>query len=402
MRVFRACMLIIKRRAASLALYFGIFLILAIVMPILSFDQYSTDFSEIRLNYSIINRDGDTPLSAGLDEFLSRRGNAVTLDDRKDALQDAAFYHATDYIAILPEGFNEAFRTGAPLSIETVVTTETAKGYYADSLVNQYFNQARMYLEAGVYDEEALISAILQDLSAEATVVIKQYGAGAPVDEVYQVFSRLSCYIIVVLIILCISNITSSFRRPDIRMRNLCSPLKPRSMAGQQIMCGALISLAAWALIMILGFVLYGAKLAGTDSRSILLITLNSFVVTVVALSLASLTGPLINSPNSQNAVANFVSLSLCFLGGVFVPLDLMGSGILTVARFTPLYWYSEALDRISSLNTYSREALAPVWQAMLTQLAFAAAFFCVALVISKQLNQSERSFGSIQTQLEA
>ena len=36
-----------------------------------------------------------------------------------------------------------------------------------------------------------------------------------------------------------------------------------------------------------------------------------------------------------------------------------------------------------------------------ITQLAFAAAILCVALVVSKHLNQSERSFGSVRTELD-
>ena len=402
MKVFSACMLIIKRHITSLSLYFCVFLALSVIMPGLSFEQTGMDFAEIKPNFTVINRDGDTPLSEGLSAYLGTRGSEVALEDRKDVLQDATFFHATDYIAIIPNGFRDAFFSGSPLSIETVVTAETAKGYYADSLANRYFNQVRMRLDPGGLDEETLVAAALSDLVMEANVEVRQFGAGAPVDEVFQEFSRLMCYIVLVLIILCISNIMSAFLRPDMRMRNLCAPMKPRNMSVQQMLCGALVSVAAWALVTALGFIIYGSKLAETDSRSVLLIVLNSFVVMIVALAIASFAGPFINSPNSQNAIANFTSLGLCFLGGVFVPLDLMGEGILTAARFTPLYWYSTALDRICKLNSYSKAALAPVWQAMLTQLAFAAAFFCLALVVGKHLNQSERSFGSVRTELDA
>jgi ABC-type uncharacterized transport system permease subunit len=231
---------------------------------------------------------------------------------------------------------------------------------------------------------------------------MKRFGAGAPVDEVFQIYSRMICYIIMVMLILCISNIMSAFRRPDLRMRNLCAPLKPRSMSFQQILYGVLVSIAAWLLLTALGFLIYGSKLSGTDGRIIGLILLNSFIVTLVALAIASLAGPFIKSPNSQNAVANFVSLGLSFLGGVFVPLALLGDGLLAVARFTPTYWYVTALNHICALTSFGGDVLAPIWQAMLTQLAFAAALLCMALVAGKHLNQSERSFGSVRTELDA
>ena len=402
MKVCKACGIIFKRHIVSFMLYFVIFMALAVIMPALGGAQYSTDFAAMKPNFTVINRDGDTPLSDGLAAYLGGRGHEVVLEDRKDALQDASFFHATDYIIILPQGFHDIFFSGGAVTAETVVTTESAKGYYADSLVNQYLNQARMVQAAGETDEDALVSAVLRDLSGEADVVVKRFGSGAPVNEVYQVYARMLCYIIMVLLILSISNITSPFRRPDLRMRNLCAPIKPRSMSGQQILCGALVSIGAWLLLTALGFVIYGSKLSGADGRIVTLILLNFFVMTIVALALAALISPLIKGPNSQNAVANFLSLGLSFLGGVFVPLDMLGEGVLAAARFTPAYWYATALNHICSLTSFTRDALAPVWQAMLTQLVFAAAIFCVALVAGKHLSQSERLFGSVQTELEA
>ena len=401
MRVFDTCLTIIKRRIGAFVLYLAIFIALSVLMPALVGEQFSTDFSAIKPNFTVINRDGETPLSEGLTAYLNGHGVEVALDDSVDAMRDASFYHATDYIAILPQGFHDAFLNGGQFTIETVVTTESAKGYYADSLVNQYLNQARMVREIGDMDEESLVAEVLNSLSAEAVVETVRFGSGAPVEAAFQVYSRMECYILIVLVILCISNMMSAFKRPDLRMRNLCAPLKPRSASIQQALCGVLVSVTAWALTTALGFVIYGGKLAEADGRIVALILLNSFIVTFVALSLAMLVTPLIKSPNSQNAVANFVSLGTCFLGGVFVPLEMMGDGILAVARFTPAYWYVTALDRIGALTSFGGGALNGVWQAMLVQLAFAAAFLCIALAVGKHVNQSERSFGSVRTELE-
>jgi prepilin signal peptidase PulO-like enzyme (type II secretory pathway) len=66
-----------------------------------------------------------------------------------------------------------------------------------------------------------------------------------------------------------------------------------------------------------------------------------------------------------------------------------------------PTYWYVTALGHIGNITAFSSAALAPVWQAILLQLAFAAAIFCVSLVVSKHVNQSERGYGSVKTALE-
>ena len=400
MRVFNVCNIIIKRRFVTFALYFIVFMALTIIMPMMSAELYTTDFAEMKPNFTIINRDGISPLTDGLAIYLDGRGHEVILTDDRETLQDASFFNATDYIIILPQGFKDAFFKGQPLMIETVATAESAKGLYVDLLVNQYFNQARFYREMASTDEAALVSAVLEDLSIETKVETKRFGTGAPVDTTYQIYNNMLSYILIVLIIVSISNLTSSFRRPDIRMRNMCSPLKPRSISGQQILSGLLVSFAAWALLTAMGFVVFGSYLAGTDRRAIGLILLNSFVMTLVALSIASLVSAFIKSPNSQNAAANFVSLGLCFLGGVFVPISILGEGLLTVARFTPTYWYVKALGNICELTSFSRDTLAPIWQAILTMLIFAAAFFCLSLVIGKHISQSEK-FSSNRTEIE-
>ena len=402
MRVFNACNIIIKRRFGAFVLYFAVFMALTIIMPMMSAELYTTDFTELKPNFTVINRDGVSPLSDGLVIYLGGLGHEIVLYDRRETLQDASFYNATDYIVILPQGFRDAFIEGRPLMIETVATTESAKGLYVDLLINQYFNQLRLYRETSDMGEDELVSAVLGDLSVETRVVTKRFGAGAPVDPTYQIYNRMLSYILIVLILVSVSNFTSSFRRTDIRMRNLCAPLKPRSMSGQQILCGVLVSLAAWILLTLMGVIVFGSSIRGIDGKIVLLTLLNTLIMTLVALSIAALVSLFVKSPNSQNAIANFVSLGLCFLGGVFVPMNLLGEGILAAARFTPIYWHTTALGHIFELTSFSAGALAPIWQAMLTQLIFAAAFICLSLVIGKHMNQSEKSFGSIRTELEA
>jgi ABC-2 type transport system permease protein len=387
----------------SLSLYFVLFIALSVIMSSISVMTYSPDFSEMKPKFTVINRDGSSPLANGIATYLGKRAEEDVLEDRKDALQDATFYHATDYIIILPPGFREGFFSGSPMKAETVMTTESASGYYADSLVDQYLNLTRLYMAANPdTDEQTLADTVLADLSMRVAVEKKQFGESEPVNANYHVYARMMPYMTMVLVILCVSNIMLAFRRPDVNMRNLCAPIKPRSMGLQQILCYSLMSFAAFFALNVTGIVQYGSKLSGTDGGIIALIILNSFVFTVVATAIASLACLFVRGPNSQNAVANSLSLVLSFIGGVFVPLELLGDGLLAVSRFTPTYWYVTALDRICALTSFGGDALATVWQAVLIQLAFAAAIFCVALAVNKHRSGSEKFFGSASTELEA
>jgi len=71
------------------------------------------------------------------------------------------------------------------------------------------------------------------------------------------------------------------------------------------------------------------------------------------------------------------------------------------VARFLPTYWNVTALEKISALTSFEAGAMSPVWQAILIQVAFAAALFCATLIIGTFLGKSERSFGSVKTEIE-
>ena len=285
MKVFEACMLVIKRRITTFIVYFAVFLALSILIPAMAKDQFNTDFSQMRPNFTVINRDGDSPLSAGLLTFLREHGNEVILEDDKRALQDATFFQATDYIVFLPQGFHDSFLSGAPVTLEKVVTTATATGYYADSLVSRYLNLSRIYLEAGgKWDEALLVSTVLGDLSLQANATMARFGDSAPMAQSYLIFNQMLPYILLVLNILFVTNITLVFRRPDIRMRNMCSPMKPRSISMQQILCCSIMCVLAWLLMSVVGLIMYGDTLAGVDGRIIALISLNSFAFTIVAL----------------------------------------------------------------------------------------------------------------------
>jgi len=403
MKVFSVCMTVVARNWAGFVIYFLVFMMLSVMMNAFYIDQFTPDFTATLPNFTVINRDEDSPLTEGLVSFLRENGNEIVIDDDMSKLQDATFFRATDYIAFIPQGFRDSFIAGNLVTLETVMTTHSAHGFITDSLLNQYFNQARINLAAGgLLSEAELVEAVLRDLALEADAEKVRFGEGAPLDMNFHMYFKLLGYIMLVMIITCVTSISMIFKRPDIRMRNICSPLKPRSLSGQQTLGSAVLSFLAWLLLVSIGFIMYGGNLGGVDGRIIVLCLLNSLVFAIVAMSIATLCGSFVHNANIQNAVANITALGMCFIGGVFIPHEMLGDGVLTVSRFLPTYWYVTALDTISALTSFEAGALTPVFQAMLMQLAFAAALFCVTLVLGKHLNQSERFYRSVRTEMEA
>lgn len=403
MRVFKACLIIIKRHYMSLLLYFVIFVALSIVLSKAFSISFSTDFEEIKPKFTIINRDVDSPLVVGLIEYLLGRGELVDLEDRKEILQDATFYHATEYILIFPEGFHNSFFSQKTVKPQTVKTTELAVGYYMDSLVQRYFSQVELRkIASPIIDEQAIIDTVLKDLSSRVEIQKRQFSEKEPINENYRVFMRVLPYIVMILVTLIVSNIMLAFTKPDVIMRNLSAPIKQRDIALEQILCYSIMSFIVFLILNITGFIQFGAKLQETDMRIICLILLNSFVFIVTATTMATLASSFVRGPNSQNAVANSLSLVLSFIGGVFVPQEILGEKLLSIAKFTPTYWYIKALDSICRVTSYDNESLSISLQAILIQLAFAVTFFSLTLAVSRYIGGSEKSFSSATTEFEA
>ncbi len=402
MKVFKASLLILKRRMVQVIVYLTMFTAMFIIIASFYSEQISTDFSAARPTFTVINRDKETPLTEGLMEYLRDRGTEHALPDKKQELQDAAFYHATEYILIIPEGFDESVWSGSPLSLDTVSIPGTAKSYYMDSLANQYLSFVDAYHKADPSLDRASVSGMaLEALSLEASAETVRQTNGRPISDLYESYNRVQSYILMVVTLLCVSSITMSCRRPDLRMRNLCAPTTTRQKNLGLFLYCALVGFVVWLSTSFLGYLVSRPSLTGADSRLIALLFANSFLYTFVALSVAMLLNHFITTPNTQNAIANFLSLALSFLGGAFVPLEFLSEGLRTASRFTPVYWYSEAVSDICDLTLLNKETLAPIWRSFAMELAFAAAILCLALAVGRSKNKAEKSFGSARTEIE-
>ena len=108
----------------------------------------------------------------------------------------------------------------------------------------------------------------------------------------------------------------------------------------------------------------------------------------LVAMALAYVSGILAHTPASLNGLNNVLSLGLCFLGGVFVPIEMLGEGIEKVSRFTPTYWYSRINGLLGNYGELGSELKGEIFQGLLIQVLFAAACIAVTMAVKKALER--------------
>lgn len=290
MKVFNACALVIRRRYAAFLIYLVIFTALSVVMTSMSVQQNDQTFNRTKTAVAVVDRDGGSPLSQGVIAYLAQNADLKELPDDKEALQDALFFRQVSYILVIPAGFSADFAAGGSMRVEQTAVPGSASGTYMNRLVEQYLSAARLYQTAlpGLSEAQRL-AAVSEDLKVQAPVEKKRFGDSAPVDETFAIYYRMMGYILMVLLVLTVSNVMMVFNRPDLRMRNLCAPIRPRTMNLQLSLCTGLVGAAFWCLTVIIGFLIYGGRLGGADPRTVLLMIGNSFVYLIVALSLSFL-----------------------------------------------------------------------------------------------------------------
>ena len=115
---------------------------------------------------------------------------------------------------------------------------------------------------------------------------------------------------------------------------------------------------------------------------------LNTFVMMMVSLSLSYLLGLFVKSSNMLNGLSNIVSLGMCFLSGVFVPMSVMDKKVLKIAQFLPVYWYEDINETLARYHSVSGNIATDIWKSLGIEVMFALAFVAIILALSKYKRQ--------------
>ena len=389
MQVFNAYFKIIRKSLPQLLIYVAVFMTLAVLLTIASTESPQTGFAESRINIAFFNYDNAaddglaSALTEGLREFLAKSANIINIEDNREKLQDALFFQKIAYIVRIPAGFTKSIIKGENARLEKTSIPGATSAFYTDMLINKYLNSAKLYIN-NIKDLSGtkLTEYLGKTLDVRTPVEMKTYDVKTAKTEEMLYFFNYMAYTLLSVLILGVSTCMIVFNDPDLRRRNLCAPVTQKSRNLQMLAGNLVFALVCWALMIALGVVIYGGKMF---TQNAFYLCLNSFLFTLVCLSISFLTGNALKSRNAQAAVSNVLTLGMCFIGGVFVPQVLLGESVLNISSFTPVYWFVKANNEIISLVRFNAVNLAPVFNYMLIEFGFAIAILAVALVVIKQ-----------------
>lgn len=378
MTVYRGFLAITRRNIHMMILYLIIFLSIAVSVQKAAGGNKS-EFEQVSLNIAVIDQDGGE-LARGLADYLSQYHTLVDLPDDPSIIQDRIFYREVYYVVTIPEDFEKRCLHGDEMLPITKVPGSSS-GFYVDQQINTFMNDVRIMESSGFPLSDAVDSVIMHSASkAEVTLIDKNgFGGDQPLHAF--MFQYMS-YILLSILCYSMSYIMIAFRNQDVKRRMLCSAVPARSQNLQIVLGYATVGLFVYGICTLIPFLMYGKTFI--NDPNLFYYLLNSFLMTLVALSLSFLIGTLVNSEDVVSAVVNVVSLGMSFLCGVFVDLEILGKGVRTFAKFLPAYWYEIANNLLANNSSPSPAQQISLYTCYGLQLLFAAAILGVALVISR------------------
>lgn len=385
MQVFKAALKTFFRHPIYMLIYVVWLSCMGIFMGMSVNDAPSDEYLE-RPSVAVVDRDGQE-LSKGLSSFVLANSKAVEVEDTERALQDAVMQARAHYIVIIPEGFSQrlvenAGDVDAMPQVQTVVSTSTASVTMMDALVDEYLNVARTYAVAlPDVGQKTIVERTNKAMENSVDVSVVQVAEAPAVADSFMLYLQFASYTTLLSIAVCSAVVMSRFGRREIRRRVDSSPVSALSTSLQIAAACFVIMLMCWAFVSALGLAVFGGKLVGVDPVVIASALGSLFCYSLFALAFGFLIGQITQNEVVMNAATNILGLVVSFLGGVWISLDLVGEPITTIAKFTPVYYYNEALKAaFESAGGFSEAVVSNCGIVFL----FALVVFAVGLAISR------------------
>lgn len=377
MTVYKGYMKIIWQNRGLILMYLGIFFALTIMFQFMVKGNEYTDYQAESVKIALVDEAGGE-LALGLKEYLEQFHNVTIKENDTAALQEDLFYRNIEYVVRIPENFFETcIVNGEKLKVTKVPGSYTA--YYLDQQINSYLNDARTCYAAGFSEEE--IAEAIRELEAPDVKMLNFSGTAGEMPA-YAYYFRYIPYLFLSVFCYALGNVLSAFRKGDLPKRMKASAVSARRQNLEGLLAAFTIGAVIWGITIVVAFVMHQKTLL--ESTGVIYYILNSAVMLLVALALSYLVGIVTKNNNQLSGIVNVLSLGMCFLCGVFVPLEIMNKNVIKVAQFLPVYWYEKVNDLLVDFGTITGETRNLILQYMGIQLVFVIAFVCIALAASK------------------
>lgn len=306
----------------------------------------------------------------------------------------------------LKEAFEGFIEHGEEMRILFTETTDVEEGkksikdieYSAYVLVDESNNAIRLYKNERFNLEANLVEAVLNTFIQKYNVIfaiveenpqlIPQSGESITsnvnvnsIDEESKPSSMDYYAVTMLTLILMYASLTGHWsikteRQLKTGSRVLVAPVKKYQILIGKLGGSILITILQMLVVIIVSKYILKANW-GEDIITIIAVLLSQVVM---AVSLGTGIAFVIKSESASMGLLNIIIPLFVFLGGGYMPLDVMGGTLVKLSNLSPVKWMNQAIFRIIYNNDYSL-----VLTAVIINLAFAALFITASSVLYKK-----------------
>lgn len=390
MQIFKTFFKLLNQEKGQVIMYFCIFVGISSIVAASTSATKVDEYEKRKIKVAVMDED-QSELSKGITAYVKDNHKLVEVENDKDSINDALYWRDIEYVIEIPAGFEDAVMESKAegtvdenkISLQTRKMEETENAAFMDQDLGQYVSLLDSYLNCGYSVKDALKKSN-DSLSHKATVSIAEQDQDTANNR-----SAVSYYFAYVpfalmsIAIMSISMIMMYFHNEEIKKRSICSSTSLKSQNGQ-------MTLASFVFMLVLMVLITAAIVIATKGEAIQSVGFiyyfgNIFAFGLVSLAVAFMVGNFVKSQVAVSGACNIFNLGMCFLGGVFVPLEVLPKGVINVSRFLPTYWYTQAVDEIAYMTNVNHDFLGKYAEYIGIELLFALLFLAVGLVISKR-----------------
>lgn len=380
MQVFKAFFKIINKNKVSVLVYVGIFFGLSLMLSGAGQKNDKTQFSQTSLKIALENRD-QGKLGDGLLEYLSGKNEIKKIPEKREELLDAMYYEELDYVLVIPEDFSRLFMAGERDGLlEGTITPGSTTASLAETEISQFLTTLAMYTDSG-YQEAEAAERTLEIMHKDSKVEFLDAKVGK-MPAVY--YFQYLPYIFICVMIISLGVVLMAFGKKDMDARNKCSAMSFTNRNMQMVLGSIILMIMEYILFMGMAVILYPDYMMGIQGA---LSAANAFAFMLLSLGIAFLVGRLVKNMDALNMISNVLGLGFSFLGGIFVPLEIISKDVKKVSKFIPSYWYTISNESIQKIDSIQQAG--PVIQNILVLLGFTAAILAAALVVNRMKARS-------------
>ena len=380
MTVYKSFIKLLAKERISILLSLLVSL-LPLALIIFSETEEQKEFQTTPLDLAVVNESDSELASQMIDYFEETNRVEIKNEENEKDLRQQLYVGLYDAVIKIPSDFEERLfqQEETVVEIESNLFPETR--YLSFDLVNKYLRYADTFLtsnpELTAEQLKNKISNILQK-STEVSFI----GQEKINDELTNYYPSLAllAWIIMQTSLGILGNVMLSFREEEIQSRVLVSGLSSFRYNLQvffaQITYGVGLFGISFAFLWIMlpdNLAISWGSLAGTLATYIF-----------ASLGLSFLLTQMIENRYLHRAITLVITLVLSFISGVFIPVDLLSDSMRRLASFSPMYYYYDAITKISS----SANEVIYNWAIL---FAFGVVFIFVGLVFARQKQSLKR-----------